>query len=61
MIELGSYGFDIEPVKDLLQVVHQPTNRRYVPKGVDLSLNVSYIKNVDDYVENDGIRILYIY
>lgn len=61
MKELGYYGFDTEPVKDLLKVVKEPTNQRFAPKGVDLTYNPNYIKSVRDYVENQGHKILYIY
>ncbi|MEX1384237.1 S28 family serine protease [Lutibacter sp.] len=59
--ELGYYGFDTTPVKDLLQVVHNPTNLRFAPKNVDLTYNPNYIKEVRDFVENKGKKILYIY
>lgn len=61
MTELGYYGFDTTPVKDLLKVVHKPTNLRFAPKNTDLTLNQNYIKKVRDYVENQGNKILYIY
>lgn len=61
MIELGYYGFDTTPVKDLIKVVLEPTNMRFAPKNVDLTYNSSYIKKVRDYVENKGNKILYIY
>ncbi|MFA5298327.1 MAG: S28 family serine protease [Lutibacter sp.] len=59
--ELGYYGFDTTPVKDLIRVVHHPTNKRFAPKNVDLTYNPNYIKEVRDYVENKGNKILYIY
>ena len=61
MTELGYYGFDTTSVKDLLKVVHKPTNLRFAPKNIDLTLNQNYIKEVRDYVENQGNKILYIY
>jgi len=61
MIELGYYGFDTAPVKDLLEVVQKPTNLRFAPKNIDLTFNPNYIKEVRDYVENKGNKILYIY
>ncbi|NQV77406.1 MAG: hypothetical protein HQ490_03530, partial [Lutibacter sp.] len=61
MTELGYYGFDTTPVKDLLKVVHKPTNLRFAPKNVDLTFNPDYINEVRDYVENKGNKILYIY
>lgn len=59
--ELGYYGFDTTPVKDLLKAVHKPTNLRFAPKNVDLTFNSNYIKEVRNYVENKGNKILYIY
>ena len=61
MTELGYYGFDVEPVKDLLKVVLKPTNLRFAPKNVDLTYNPNYINEVRDFVENQGKKILYIY
>lgn len=61
MIELGYYGFDLEPVKDLLTEVKSSSNKRFAPSGVDLTYNESYIKEVRDYIENNGNKILYIY
>jgi hypothetical protein len=61
MVELGYYGFDTTPVKDLLKIVHQPTNMRFAPKNVAITYNSNYIKHVRDFVENKGKKILYIY
>lgn len=61
MTELGYYGFDITPVKDLIKVVKKPSNLRFAPKNVDLTFNPNYMKDVLDYVENKGNKILYIY
>ncbi|WP_456376089.1 S28 family serine protease [Lutibacter sp.] len=61
MTELGYYGFDTTPVKDLLKVVHTPTNLRFAPKNVAVTYNPKYIQNVREYVENKGNKILYIY
>ncbi|WP_298517006.1 S28 family serine protease [uncultured Kordia sp.] len=59
--ELGYYGFDLEPVKDLLKVVKSATNKRFAPSNVDLTYNPNYIKKVRNYIENKGDKILYIY
>ncbi len=60
MLELGYYGFDTTPVKDLIKIVFEPTNLRFAPKDVEMTYNPEYIKNVRDYVENKGNHILYI-
>lgn len=59
--ELGYYGFDFEPVADLLAIVKSSSNARFVPKDVVIKYNPKYIKKVRKYVENRGDRILYIY
>ena len=61
LTELGYYGFDTTPVKDLLKVVHEPTNKRFAPKNADLTYHPNYINEVRDFVENKGNKILYIY
>ena len=61
LTELGYYGFDTTPVKDLLKIVHHPTNKRFAPKNVDLTYSPNYINEVRDFVENKGSKILYIY
>lgn len=59
--ELGYYGFDLSPVADLLQIVKSTSNDRFAPKGVVIKYNPQYIKEVRQYVENKGDKILYIY
>ena len=61
MIELGYYGFDFTPVEDLLEVVKSTSNDRFAPYNVDLTYDKNYIKDVRDYVENKGDKIVYIY
>ncbi len=61
MSELGYYGFDTTPVKDLLEIVKKPTNLRFAPKNIPIKFNAKYIKDVRDFIENKGKNILYIY
>ncbi len=61
MVELGYYGFDLEPVKDLLIKVKSSTNARFAPSNVEMIYNPNYIKKVRNYVETKGDKILYIY
>lgn len=59
--ELGYYGFDFEPVRDLLKTVKSTSNSRFAPKEVTITYNPKYIKKVRKYVETKGNKILYIY
>ncbi|KIC01730.1 hypothetical protein OA88_12425 [Flavobacterium sp. JRM] len=61
MSELGYYGFDFTPVKDLLTAVKSTSNSRFAPKDVQITYNPKYIKKVREYVENKGSKTLYIY
>ncbi|MCB0644874.1 MAG: hypothetical protein KDC44_24680, partial [Phaeodactylibacter sp.] len=61
LAELGYYGFDTEPVEDLLEIAKAPSNLRFVPKGVEINYDPGYIRNVIDYVEHKGTKILYVY
>jgi hypothetical protein len=61
MAELGYYGFDFEPVKDLLKTVKSTSNSRFAPKEIAITYNPKYIKKVRKYVETKGNKILYIY
>lgn len=61
MQELGYYGFNLEPVQDLLRVVKNSSNERFAPKQIKVKYNPEYIKTVREYVETRGNNILYIY
>ena len=61
MTELGYYGYDFTPVDDLLQYVKTTSLASFGPQNVALTYNPNYIKEVRNYIENKGDRILYIY
>lgn len=61
MTELGYYGYDFTPVKDLLRHVKTTSLVTFAPEKVDLTYNSNYIKEVRNYIENKGNNILYIY
>jgi hypothetical protein len=61
MLELGYYGFDFEPVSDLLKTVKSTSNSRFAPKGIAITYHPKCIKKVRKYIENKGDKILYIY
>jgi hypothetical protein len=61
MTELGYYGYDLKPVKDLLKHVKTSSLICFGPQDVDLIYTPNYIKSVRDYMENKGNKTLYIY
>ena len=60
MTELGYYGFLIEPVKDLLVDLKNPSNLRFAPQDTDLTYK-PYLQKVVDFLDEKGDRVLYIY
>lgn len=61
MTELGYYGYEFKPVKDLLQHVKTTSLASFGPQNVALTYNPNYIKEVRNYIENKGDKILFIY
>jgi len=61
MTELGYYGYDTEPVQDLLVYIKTSSLECFGPKNVALTYNAEYIKEVRNFIENKGHQILYIY
>jgi len=61
MTELGYYGYDFTPVNDLLIHIKKSSLICFGPQDIDLNYNSNYIKEVRDYVESKGDKILYVY
>ena len=59
--ELGYYNYILEPVKDQLKYVTDPTFDFFAPKNVDLTFDPSIMKEVQNWLINEGNDILYIY
>ena len=61
--ELGYYDYDYNPpeVKKLLKAVPHPTNAFFVPKGVSLKFKPEVMKDINDWLQNYGNNIIYIY
>ena len=59
--EIGYYGYDITPFKDLLTAITNPTNIVLAPKNTDLSFNPGTMYNVYTWLRDHGNNIIYIY
>ncbi len=59
--ELGYYGYDITPVKDLLQEVKEPTSKIFIPKGSNPHFNCSLMQDINTWVQKHGNNMLFIY
>jgi hypothetical protein len=59
--QLGYYGFNIDPVKDLLKIVNSTSNKRFGPKNVSLEYDPTFMNKARYIIENKSEKILYIY
>ena len=59
--ELGYYGYDITPFKDLLKEVKEPTSKIFLPDGVDPEFNCAQANKINTWVQKKGNNFLFIY
>lgn len=59
--EIGYYGYDIEPFKDLLKEITDGSNIILVPKDAKVNFDCSVMNDVNTWLQNHGSNILYIY
>lgn len=59
--EIGYYGYDLEPFKDLLKEIKDGSNIILVPKDAKVNFNCSVMNDINTWLQNYGSNILYIY
>jgi len=59
--EIGYYGYDPFPFKDLLKEITNFSNIFLVPKDAEINYNADVMKDVNDWLQKNGNCILYIY
>jgi hypothetical protein len=59
--EIGYYGYDITPFKDLLKEFTTSSNSCLVPKDAKVKFDPRVMSDVNDWLINHGNNILYIY
>ena len=59
--EIGYYGFVTEHLKDLLVEVKDPDNALFAPQNATLNYDGTNMKELSDWLVNEGNDILYIY
>jgi hypothetical protein len=59
--EIGYYGYDLEPFKDLLIEIKDGSNIMLVPEGAKIEYNCSSMQKVNTWLQKDASNILYIY
>lgn len=61
MRELGYYGYPIDHLKDLIKVVHNPTNMDFAPKDVKIEYDSTFIPSLLEWLDANGNNIIYVY
>ena len=59
--EIGYYGYDMEPFKDLLIEFKDGSNVMLVPKDARVNFDCSVMNDINNWLQNYGSNILYIY
>lgn len=59
--EVGYYGYDLAPFKDLLVEIKDGSNIMLVPEGAKVEYNCSSLQKVNTWLQKEASNILYIY
>ena len=59
--EIGYYGYNLEPFKDLLKEIKDGSNKILVPKDAKVNFDCSVMNDVNTWLQKHGNNILYIY
>jgi hypothetical protein len=59
--EIGYYGYDLEPFKDLLKEIKDGSNIMLVPKDAKINFDCSVMNDVNSWLQKHGNNIIYIY
>jgi len=59
--QVGYYGYDLSPFKDLLTEIKDGSNKMLVPEGAEINFDCSALQNVNTWLQKHANNILYIY
>ncbi len=59
--EIGYYGYDLSPFKDLLKEIKDGSNIILVPKDAKINYDCSVLQDINTWLQKKGNNILYIY
>jgi hypothetical protein len=61
LTEIGFYTYDIKPFAGLIKSVSHPNFYFTLPEGVDTTYNSKSMRDVNEFLQNRGNNIIYIY
>ena len=59
--EIGYYGYDISPLKDLLREVKDPSSKIFIPQNSNPQFNCSLMQDINTWVQKHGNNMIFIY
>ena len=59
--EIGYYGYDLSPFKDLLTEIKDGSNIMLVPKDAKIHYDCEVMQDINTWLQKHGDKILYIY
>ncbi|MFA7227649.1 MAG: S28 family serine protease, partial [Melioribacteraceae bacterium] len=59
--EIGYYGYDLEPFKDLLKEIKNGSNSILIPRDAKVKFDCSVMSDVNRWLQKEGNNIIYIY
>lgn len=61
MTEIGYYGYDLKPFGDLITTIDDNTFMFTLPKGENPKYDFKSMRNVNDWLQSDAEKMLFIY
>jgi len=59
--EIGYYGYDISPLKDLLREVKDPSSKIFIPHNSNPTFDCSLMQSINSWIQKHGNNIIFIY
>ena len=59
--EIGYYGYDISPLKDLLREVKDPSSKIFIPRNSNPQFDCSLMQDINTWVQKHGNNMIFIY
>ncbi len=61
LTELGYYGYDITPFKDLLTTLSDPDFVFNLPEGIEVKFNPAAMADIHEWITTQGNNMIFIY
>jgi len=61
LTELGYYGYDTKPFEGLLSALEDPDFTFNLPEGVDIEFNPAVMKDINEWINEHGNNMIFIY